>query len=201
MKANTKPLQPGSVYHIYNRGINGGTIFKKPVDYQLFLSKYIHYLGPIVSTFAYCLMGNHFHFLIKVKTENEILATAQDKYPDKEVKSISKWISSQFAHLFNGYSQAFNKKEQRTGALFESPFRRIKVTDDGYFSQLIAYIHHNPQTHGIISDFKKYTHSSYNVHLSDKETFLERTEVLSWYGGREQYEKFHELQMEEKTIF
>lgn len=199
MKTNTKPLQPDSVYHIYNRGINGEAIFKKHEDYQLFLSKYIHYVAPIVNTFAYCLIGNHFHFLIKIKSEKEIFVAVQNKHPGKEVKSISKWISSQFAHMFNGYSQAFNKKEQRTGGLFESPFRRIEVTNDGYFSQLIAYIHYNPQIHGIISDFRNYPHSSYNVHLSAKQTYLKRAKVLSWFGGREQYEKFHSIEIEESS--
>lgn len=199
MKANTKPLQPDSIYHIYNRGINGCSIFKKSKDYQFFLAKYVEYVAPIVNTYAYCLMGNHFHYLIQVKSEKEVLDCIQVKYPGKKVESISKWISSQFAHMFNGYSQAFNKKEQRTGGLFESPFRRIEVTNDGYFSQLIAYIHHNPQKHGIINDFKKYSHSSYNIHLSDKETFLERTEVLNWFGSREQYMKFHANKIEKDS--
>ncbi|MCF6359177.1 MAG: hypothetical protein L3J29_00260 [Cyclobacteriaceae bacterium] len=121
MKANTKPLMPDCYYHIYNRGINGEVIFKIPTDYQLFLLKYIQHVTPIVNTFAYCLMGNHFHFFINVKSENEILNSVQLKYPGKRVVSIPKWISSQFAHLFNGYSQTFNKKEQRTGGLLETP--------------------------------------------------------------------------------
>lgn len=198
MKANTKPLRPDCYYHIYNRGINGETIFKKHTDYQLFLSKYINHIAPIVNTFAYCLLGNHFHFLIQIKTEKEIQYRVEEVYPGKEVLSNSKFISNQFAHLFNGYCQSFNKEMERTGGLFESPFRRIEVNNEEYFSQLIAYIHQNPQNHGIISNFKQYPYSSYNVHLSDKETFLEREEVLSWFGGSSQYINFHIIESEEK---
>lgn len=201
MKANTKPLQPDCYYHIYNRGINGTALFKTQADYRLFLSKYKTYITPIANTFAYCLMGNHFHFLIKVKEETEILASVQDKYPGKKISFFSKWVSSQFAHMFNGYSQAFNKKEDRTGGLFESPFRRIEVDEEGYFSTLIAYIHHNPQKHGIIKDFRDYPYSSYKTHISEKETILEREEVLEWFGGKEQFIEFHKVVPENKTRF
>ena len=197
MKANTKPLMPECYYHVYNRGINGGSLFKKEKHYDYFLSKYMYHVSPFANTFAYCLLGNHFHFLIQVKTEKEIQDRISEVYPGKEVLSISKFISNQFAHMFNGYSQSFNKEMKRTGGLFESPFRRIEVSDDEYFSRLIAYIHQNPQKHKIVSDFKIYPYSSYNVHLSVTDTYLERAEVLGWFGGREQYENFHEIEIKE----
>lgn len=195
MKANTKPLIPECYYHVYNRGINGEALFKKDKHYDYFLSKYVFHVSAYANTFAYCLLGNHFHFLIQIKTEKEIQDKVEEVYPGKEVLSISTFISNQFAHMFNGYSQSFNNEMRRTGGLFESPFRRIEVNEENYFSQLIVYIHHNPQKHGIVNDFKNYPHSSYSTHLSDRDTYLEREEVLDWFGGREQYEKFHEIEI------
>ncbi|MEQ9301451.1 MAG: hypothetical protein RIF33_22930 [Cyclobacteriaceae bacterium] len=78
--------------------------------------------------------------------------------------------------------------------MFEKPFRRIEVKKDDYFSALINYIHQNPSKHGITSDFRHYTHSSYQSHLSEQATLLEREEVLNWFGGKEACIKFHDDQ-------
>lgn len=192
---NTEPLEPSKFYHIYNRGINGEAIFKKEENYYFFLRKYDHYISPIADTYAYCLMGNHFHFLIRTKRENEIVSfhTRRGKENNKTTSSI---ISYQFSHLFNGFTQAINKQSDRTGKLLELPFRRIAVDHDSYFSQLVYYIHANPQLHGIASNFRRYVHSSYQSHLSTQPTKLKRDEVLAWFGGRDEYEKFHQNNIE-----
>lgn len=200
MKANTELLLEDTFYHIYNRGINGETIFKKEGDYNLFLEKYSFHLHPFIDTYAYCLLSNHFHFLIKVKSKEEILEGIELKYPNKKVESISHFISKQFAHLFNGYSQIINKYNSRTGGLFESPFRRIEVTSDSYFSNLVWYIHHNPQKHGYVANFRDYPHSSYYGHLLTNTTKLMRKEVINWFGNKEAYQKFHEINNGENNI-
>ena len=87
-----------------------------------------------------------------------------------------------------------NKTYDRTGALFETPFKRIEVTNDSYFSTLIAYIHLNPQKHKIIKDFRDYPYSSYNAHLLESATKLDRQEVLDWFKGKKEYKTFHEDQ-------
>ena len=60
------PLQPGSYYHIYNRGINSGPLFFEKENYQHFLRLYDRYVSPIANTFAWALMGNHFHLLVQI---------------------------------------------------------------------------------------------------------------------------------------
>lgn len=152
----------------------------------------MEYIGPIADTYAYCLLPNHFHFLIRTKREEEIREALSHKVPfDKLVQNMSKQISLQFSHFFNGYTQAFNKQQGRSGKLFELPFRRIKVTEASYFSRLVFYIHTNPQKHGLIDDFRQWKHASYQSLLSDRPTILKRKEVLDWFGGREAYVKFH----------
>lgn len=67
MKNNKEYLAHGCYYHIFNRGNNGETIFKKPENYAYFLNLWGKYITPIADTFCYCLLPNHFHFLIRFK--------------------------------------------------------------------------------------------------------------------------------------
>ncbi len=65
------------------------------------------------------------------------------------------------------------------------------VNSDSYFTELIYYIHHNPQRHGFVKDFRDYPHSSYHTLLHTAPTILKRNEVLNWFGGKNEFEKFH----------
>ena len=220
MKKNTEPLQPDTYYHVYIRGINGETIFKTEKNYAYFLKKYAFHIEPIAATYAYCLLNNHFHLLIRTRSEQEILETLApetltrfktsstldktssrlDKTSSTLEKSASFHISNQFAKLFNSYTQAINKAYDRTGGLFETPFRRKEVKSDAYFSQLIWYIHFNPQKHDFVKDFRDYKYSSYQSHIIPKATKLQREEVLGWFGGEKEYINFHSLQTSEDNI-
>lgn len=200
---HTPPLQPETFYHVFNRGINGESLFKKEDNYSFFLRKYDNYVSPIAETYAYCLLNNHFHFLIRTKNEEEILKVhhpVRVKNPNRVEKTASQIISLQFSHLFNSYTQAVNKQNERTGKLFELPFRRIEVGDDAYLSRLIYYIHANPQRHGLINDFREYPHSSYHSHLSNKRTNLDRENVLAWFGDRNAYRGFHDSFQDEREV-
>jgi hypothetical protein len=192
MKTNTDLLEPDNIYHIYNRGVNGENIFKEERNYSYFLKKYALQIEPIAETYSYCLLKNHFHFAIKTKTEKEIVEFYKQKLPTKlEIPNCSYILSSQFGSLFNGYAQAINKSTNRKGGLFEEPFRRILVESDEYLTELIYYIHRNPQNHGFVNDFKSYRYSSYKTILSQKPTRIKREEVINWYGNINEFEKFH----------
>ena len=201
MKLNIEPLQPDSFYHIYNRGINGENIFKQERNYSYFLKKYALYIEPVAETYAYCLLKNHFHLLIRTRSEEEILKAKvvvskeafvwNEGFLKSEEKPVSWHLSNSFASLFKSYAQAINIAHKRTGGLFEEPFRRILVDNDAYFTELIYYIHHNSQKHGFVKDFRDYPHSSYHSHLHTALTKLKREEVLQWFGNRNEFEKFH----------
>lgn len=188
METRKTQLEATGYYHIYNRGINGQNIFIEEQNYVYFLQKYAQYVHPFVETFAYCLLKNHFHLLVRVKSEQEIRTFLGSKHKDKSCS----WIASNaFSSFFKSYAQSINKKYTRTGGLFEEPFHRIEVDNDAYFSALIAYIHHNPQKHGFVADFKAYPHSSYESHLQNKTTKLNRKQVIDWFGNFDEYQKFH----------
>ncbi len=175
------PLENGKYYHIYNRGINSDILFKENDNYNYFLKLYETHIDPIAETFAWCLMKNHFHFLIRIKEVNEI-KTAIKIQP-----------SQSFSNLFNAYTKAFNKKYHRHGALFERPFRRKWVNFDTYFQNLIIYIHNNPVHHNICDHPLEYAWSSYLSCISDKPTKLKRQEVIEIFNDVENFKFLHQL--------
>jgi REP element-mobilizing transposase RayT len=176
------PLENGKYYHIYNRGINSDTLFKENDNFNYFLKLYETHIDPIAETFAWCLMKNHFHFLIRIKDIEEI----------KVEKKIQP--SQSFSNLFNAYTKAFNKKYNRHGALFERPFRRKWVNYDNYFQNLVVYIHNNPVHHTICDHPLQYPWSSYLSCLSDKPTKIKRKEVIELFDDLENFKYVHQLQ-------
>lgn len=196
MKANTAPLEVEKIYHIYNRGVNGDNLFEKVSDTKLFLDKYLTYTKDVLETYCYCLLKNHFHFLVKIKPETEIRQVFHYKAED----DISKIVSQQFAHLFNSYARSFQNKYGRTGKLFESPFRRIWIDSEDYFTEIVYYIHKNPQKHGFTDDFKTYLYSSYDIYAHDiSSDLLTKKTVLDWFGGLELLKKYHKDRQNKST--
>ncbi len=181
-------LQPGKYYHAYNRGINRENVFFEARNYLYFLDLYAKYIEPIANTFAYCLMRNHFHLLMRIKTF--------------EVSETSKVLdpTQQFSNLFNAYAKAINKAYGRTGSLFEGRFGRIEVTSRVYFANLVTYIHRNPQKHGFVDDFREYPYSSYPGILSDKPTRLNRSDVIEWFGGPDAFRAAHQSEPDPQVI-
>ena len=178
-------LEPGKYYHIYNRGNNRENIFLEERNYAYFLRLYAKYVEPVADTFAYCLLRNHFHVLVRIKT-SRVLETRE--------------VLQQFSNLFNSYAKAINKAYARTGSLFQERFGRIEVTSDRYFVTLVRYIHRNPQKHSLVTDFRDWPYSSYHAHLSGKPTRLKRDEVLAWFEGAERFAEAHQNRTREAEI-
>jgi REP element-mobilizing transposase RayT len=179
------PLISGQYYHIYNRGNNGENLFREERNYAYFFKLYIHYIYPIADTYAYCLMRNHFHLLVRMKTEAEI----QDWKSLKDFQSYSQ----AFSNLFSTYTKAINKAYHRSGSLFEKNFNRILIDSDRYFIHLISYIHRNPQKHGFTDNFRTYPYSSYQTIYQQKHSRLESHQVLQWFGNFQVFENYHQL--------
>jgi REP element-mobilizing transposase RayT len=187
MKKNTATLAPDTYYHIFNRGINKEILFKEKRNYNYFLNKYLKFISPIAKTYAFCLLKNHFHFLICTRSEDIL----KKFIPEGKDYSSEQIISLQFSHLFNSYAQAINKRFSRTGGLFETPFRRIEINEEHYLIQLIAYIHLNPLKHGFTKDYVNYLYSSYQLLLAGKSKILETNTVMNWFGGPQLFSSFH----------
>jgi len=137
------PIESGNVYHIYNRGINYQNVFFNEKDYHLFLSRFKDYLNDYCQLYAYCLLPNHYHLVLRINKEN------------------GSQFSRQFGSFIVSYTNKVNLQEKRIGSLFMKPFRRIKVDTDDYLKRLIFYINHNAAKHEIVKDFRKYPFGSY----------------------------------------
>ncbi len=231
MAQGIPPLEHDRFYHIYNRGINRETIFRENDNYQYFLQLYKKYIPLIADTYAWCLMGNHFHLLVRIKEEREIGYLPQKKpNPDRSERRCQVSGSSshnanltcqglqdltaskqqpsrkkpkpdkQFSHLFNAYAKSFNKKYNRSGALFLRPFRRKPVTNTKYLYALVHYIHHNPLIHKFVTNFEEYPWSSYHSILSAKPTNLQREQVIEWFDDTENFKYVHASEKDYNVI-
>jgi len=165
-----------------------------------FLNKYHQYISPIADTFAYCLMPNHFHFLVKIKDE-EIISNLSDENPSlnpQGFKNLEGFISQQFSNFFNAYTKAFNKMYDRKGALFLHNFKRKEVSDENYFAKLIHYIHANPVHHGFTTQIEAWQFSSYLSYISEKKTKIKQEEALTWFGGLAAFKNAHKEPIDRK---
>ncbi|MGB9640335.1 MAG: transposase [Anaerolineales bacterium] len=182
------PLLYDAYYHIFNRGNNRENIFFRESNYEYFINLYFKYIDPIAETYAYCLLRNHFHVLLKTKAKEEIIKALDESQQPLDSKTLEvNYISRQFSNFFNAYAKAINNTFGRTGSLFQHPFGRKLITNDHQLWNVIAYIHQNPQKHRFVKDFRDWKWSSYGVILDDEPTKLGRAVVLDLFGGKESY--------------
>ncbi len=179
-------IGPDRFYHIWNRGNNRENLFYTAANYEYFLRMYADYLDPVVETYAFCLLPNHFHLLIRTKSFLPVTVS-----PTGETVTGKNPVSLAFQRFFTAYSQAINIQEHRTGSLFQKPFKRLEVKSVRQLANLVHYIHTNPQRHGIIDDFRQYPWSSYERILKSKPSKLRKEEVISWFNNRENYLRYH----------
>ena len=201
-------MKPNFFYHIYNRANGSENLFRKRENYLYFLRLWKKYIEPIAKTYVYCLLPNHFHFLIAVRNKKELMINLKKKFekrlnkvlisePSKGLKPLEglifeQLISLQFSHLFNAYTQAYNKMNKRKGSLFSPNFKRKQITSEHYLQQLIIYIHLNPVHHNIAHTYKIYPYSSYQNIISRKFTLLQRKEVIDLYDDIENLKYVHQ---------
>ncbi len=187
-------LQPDTYYHIYNRANGNENLFRNDENYHYFLKQWAKYTAPFFDTYAYCLMPNHFHFLIRVKNEEELIDFFMQNKKIVEptgFQNLSGLLSKQLSNLFNAYAKAYNKMYDRNGSLFSRPFKTKEITSDTYLTNVIYYIHHNPVHHKFTNDIKDWKHSSYHALISEKETRLQRAAIHDWFGGKGAVKIFH----------
>lgn len=189
-------LEPDRYYHLYNRGVNGETIFKTERNYLFFLNKIKQNLLSVCDIYCYCFMSNHFHLLVKIKSEDELGSLVKASNPAKAeytngLHAAQNIFSKQFSRVFNSYSQAFNKENSRHGALIESPFKRKLIDSEDYLRKCIIYIHHNPY-----GNFTEYPYSSYKSLVSDTNGFLKKEEVIELFTDKENFVLCHQREKE-----
>lgn len=175
-------LEPDCFYHIYNRGNNKEDLFFEPENYFHFLKLIKTHIVEIADIYSYCLLKNHFHLVIKIKSKTEL----PEKY-----HSGNK-LSQPFSNLFNAYTKAINNRYEREGSLFRVRFKRERITDENYLRNVIIYTHLNPVKHSFTKDYNIYLYSSFQSLISSKETLLKRNEVMELFGGLQNFFFVHQ---------
>lgn len=165
-------LQYATYYRIFNHANGDDNLFREEKNYDFFLKKYHQHIDPIADTVAWCLMKNHFHLLLRIKSEEEIISSSSFlKFNYRSTPGLqgfqnlegldNKFIIQQFSNFFNSYTKAFNKVYQRRGSLFIKNFKRKEIKTEAYLRSCILYVHLNPVKHGFVRDVDDWQHSSF----------------------------------------
>ncbi len=134
-----------NIYHIMIRGINQQDIFTDDEDDEKFLVILDHYRQKIeFEIYAYCLMVNHVHLLLK------------------EGKEL---LSNTIKRIGTSYVYYYNWQYDRKGHLFQDRYKSEPVEDDAYFLTVLRYIHQNPLKAGLTNNIDSYLWSSYREYI------------------------------------
>lgn len=181
-----------SIYHVFNRGVEKRKIFNDDQDYNTFLYYLFIYSSPLrdvldkypnlpirlqarnlnkeVEILSYCLMPNHFHFMILQHTKNGI---------SKLLKQIT-----------NAHAQFFNKKYKRVGGLMQGRFKAVRILKNEHLIHVSRYIHLNPLSADLTKDLTSYKWSSYNEFITNTKGLCKKDLILSNFSSKQEYKKF-----------
>lgn len=162
----------GQYYHIYNRGAGKAKIFFNDENYRYLLRLVKeHYQKHGVAIIAYCLMPNHYHFLLRQESE----------------EPLSKFMQV----LFNSYVQALNIQQERTGTLFEGRFKHKSVERWEYLIGLCRYIHLNPVKAGVAAKPEDWAYSNYREWIGLRDgALVDKVFVRDHFSSADEYVKF-----------
>ena len=181
---HTMEFESGKYYHFYNRSNNEELLFKSEKNYAYFLGKYRYYLGPLISTLAYCLMPTHFHSLIKVKEMSDtskVCDISPSNSDTSKMSDISTSIKKNIGLLLSGYTKAINKKFKRHGSLFQPHSKAKEIDDEKYLLTLISYIHQNPVRSKLVRKAEEWKYSSYQDLIGLRNGSLPDREFIKKY--------------------
>jgi putative transposase len=192
-------LQSDHYYHLYNHAVGSDNLFDNDNDYSYFLKKMKEHIVPVSNVLSYCLLPNHFHFIIQNKNEDEIERflnhkMGMEKFEKQKVSNeyfLSEQISKSYSNLFNTYSKHYNYVKKRNGTLFKRNFRRKEIDNDIYLRRLICYVHQNPVVAGFVPRPEQWRYSSYRVFVTAKPTLIPRKDIIDLFGDLENFKFCH----------
>lgn len=202
MPGRITPLISKQIYHVFNRGINRQPTFIHKRDYQRALEtiKFYRFLNPpiklskflrlespkqeevleilnnrekLVKIIGFCLMPNHFHFLLRQETD----------------KGIAKFIGN----FQNSYTRYSNTVHQRDGSLFLDQFKAVRIETDEQLMHVSRYIHLNPHTGYVIESFselEEYQWSSFPGYIKGSSEFVDLDLILPFFSSTKEYGQF-----------
>ncbi|MFA6636736.1 MAG: transposase [Candidatus Omnitrophota bacterium] len=164
----SRPLRieyPGAFYHITSRGNERKNIYDSDQDREKFLGIVSRaYERFKIRIHAYCLMSNHYHFLMETTRSN---------------------LSRCMQYINSTYTNYFNRKKKRCGHLFQHRYLGLLIEENSYLTHLSRYIHLNPVRAGLVKTPEEYAWSSYRYYISSKNSpdFLVKNNTLGLFNG------------------
>jgi REP element-mobilizing transposase RayT len=159
-------FQPGNLYHVYNQGNNRQLIFNTNEDFLNFAGFTRKYLLPFTEIVAWCLMPNHFHFILSADERSNKIVRQGGNNIDIVTNGIRK--------LLSGYARVYNNKYHRIGSLFRPKTKSKCLTDissdvsfkkkykaEEHYSACFHYIHQNPLKAGLVEKLEDWEYSSF----------------------------------------
>ncbi len=164
MPRKAREISSSGIYHVITRGLNKQLIFHETYDYQQFLIILSRTKEEYnFNLYAYCLMGNHVHLLIK----------------DNNNK-----ISMIMHRICLTYSMWYNKKYNRNGYLFQNRFKSEPVENEQYLLTVFRYIHQNPLKAGMVSWLYSYRWSSYCDYYNGHSDLVDLEMFQGFFAGK-----------------
>ena len=156
----------GTLHHVMIRGIEQGSIIRDDTDRKAFVDRMgMLAKGSGTSIYAFALMTNHAHILLKSGTNG---------------------LPTYMRRLLSGYAQFFNRRHKRVGHLFQNRYKSIICEEEAYFDKLVAYIHLNPMRAGLVESLAQLAMYPWSGHavLMNKVSYewIDRDYVLQFFG-------------------
>ena len=143
-----RPLRieyPDAIYHVTSRGDRQEAIFRTAADRGLLLDIVDQAMARLdAEMFAFCLMGNHYHFVLRTHQPN---------------------LSRLMRHINGEYTRAFNKRHQVVGHVFQGRYHAVVVESDAYLIEVCRYVELNPVRAGLVSSPAAWSWCSYSAHV------------------------------------
>lgn len=145
----------GGIYHLYNKSHR--TVFVMDEYYLLFLKKVNKYIYPCCEILAWCLMPNHFHFLIQANHESI-------QYVEESHRPTTQFLAKNLGTLLSSFTLTLNKRKGEKGPLwiYRTSAKMLNGHSDNYPLTCFQYIHQNPVRAGIVKSMDQWQYSSYN---------------------------------------
>jgi len=187
-------FNPETFYHIFDRAVGDEDLFRNQENYNFFLKKVEKYWEPYFSIYAYCLLPNHFHFVVctnSIKETNNYLEQLEMK---KEITAdnFHKEALQASANILNAYVKSYNKYYKRKGGLFIRGIKRIQLKKIEDITSAIFYVHKNPIHHGLVHELSDWDLSSCSsIKSSRQDDMIDRTKTLELFGGEAGFDEIH----------
>lgn len=139
---------PNRIYHVFNRANDPNVLFRSDANYYYFLKLVKKYIEPIAEMYAYCLLPNHFHFVVRIRDEKELsenLLKIHEAILTQE--QATKKVIQEFSNFLNAYAKAYNAMYRRRGALFLHNFKYDELDFDDAVEQAVFEVYNNPSFH------------------------------------------------------